>query len=128
MPTAAYVRVSMGGQSVESQRLAILDYAQRHGLMVQDFVEAHAAARQAGAMSGVGALLERLHRGDRLVVSEFARLGRSVGQIIQVSRLTGEEAEIQRLLAKTVFKASIAKILEVSRSTLHAFIQSRHLA
>lgn len=154
-----------------------------------------------GATSGVAALLEHLHPGDLLVVSELSRLGRSVGQIIQLvdrllkqqvqlvaikehialdgtpdlqttvmitlfglfaeieralivertkeglaaarakgrlpgrprgalgtSRLTGHEAEIQRLLAKTVSKASIAKILGVSRSTLHAFIQSRHLA
>jgi DNA invertase Pin-like site-specific DNA recombinase len=44
------------------------------------------------------------------------------------SKLTGWEAEIQSLLAKTVSKASIAKILGVSRSTLHAFIQSRRLA
>ena len=201
MPTVAYLRVSTGGQSVESQRLAILDYAQRHGLLVQTFVETSASARQAGAPSGVAALLEQLHPGDLLVVSELSRLGRSVGHIIQlvdwllkrqvqlvaikeamhldgtpdlsttvmitlfglfaeiertliaertkeglaaarakgrlpgrprgalgVFRLTGQEAEIQRLLAKTVSKASIAKILGVSRSTLHAFIQSRHLA
>jgi len=201
MPTVAYLRVSTGGQSVESQRLAILEYARQHGLTVQTFVEAHAAARQAGAPSGVAALLAHLHAGDLLLVSELSRLGRSVGHIIQLvdrllkqqvqlvaikehlhldgaqdlqtkvmitlfglfaeierdliaertkeglaaarakgrlpgrprgalgtSRLTGHEAEIQSLLAKTVSKASIAKILGVSRSTLHAFIQSRRLA
>jgi DNA invertase Pin-like site-specific DNA recombinase len=201
MPTVAYLRISMGGQSLESQRLAILDYAHRHGLMVQTFVEAYTSARHPGARQGVATLLEQLHPGDLLLVSELSRLGRSVGQIIQLvdrllkqqvrlvaikehihlngtqdlqtkvmitlfglfaeierdliaertkeglaaarakgrlpgrprgslgtSRLTGHEAEIQTLLAKTVSKASIAKILGVSRSTLHTFIQSRRLA
>jgi DNA invertase Pin-like site-specific DNA recombinase len=181
--------------------LAILDYANCRGLTVQTFVEARASAHQVGARPGVAALLEQLHPGDLLLVSELSRLGRSVGQIIQLvdrllkqqvrliaikehiqlngtqdlqtkvmmtlfglfaeierdliaertkeglaaarakgrrpgrprgalgtSRLTGREAEIQHLLAKTVSKASIAKMLGVSRSTLHAFIQSRRLA
>jgi DNA invertase Pin-like site-specific DNA recombinase len=201
MPTVAYLRISTGGQSLDSQRLAILDYAHRHGLLVQTFVEAHASARHPGAKQGAATLLEQLHPGDLLLVSELSRLGRSVGQIIQLvdrllkqqvrlvaikehihlngaqdlqtkvmitlfglfaeierdliaertkeglaaarakgrlpgrlkgvlgtSKLTGHEAEIQHLLAKTVSKASIAKILGVSRSTLHAFIQSRRLA
>ncbi len=165
------------------------------------FVEAHASSRHAGVRRGVDTLLEQVHPGDLILVSELARLGRSVGQIIQLvdrllkqrvqlvaikehirlngtqdlqtkvmitlfglfaeierdlmaertqeglaaaraqgrlpgrpkgvlgtSKLTGREAEIQRLLAKTVSKASIAKILGISRSTLHHFIQSRRLA
>ena len=201
MRTVAYIRVSTGGQGLESQRLAILDYAHRHGLTVQTFVEAQASSRHAGVRRGVDTLLEQVHPGDLILVSELSRLGRSVGQVIQLvdrllkqhvqlvaikehirlngtpdlqtkvmitlfglfaeierdliaertkeglaaaraqgrlpgrpkgvlgtSKLTGREAEIQSLLAKTVSKASIAKILGVSRSTLHAFIQSRRLA
>jgi DNA invertase Pin-like site-specific DNA recombinase len=201
MRTVAYIRISTGGQGLESQRLAILDYAHRHGLTVQTFVEAQASSRHARAQRGVDTLLEQVHAGDLILVSELSRLGRSVGQIIQLvdrllkqqvqlvaikehirlngtqdlqtkvmitlfglfaeierdliaertkeglaaaraqgrlpgrpqgslgtSKLTGREAEIQSLLAKTVSKASIAKILGVSRSTLHAFIQSRRLA
>lgn len=201
MRTVAYIRISTGGQGLESQRLAILDYAHRHGLTVQTFVEAQASSRHAGARRSVDMLLEQVHAGDLILVSELSRLGRSVGQIIQLvdrllkqqvqlvaikehlwlngaqdlqtkvmitlfglfveierdliaertkeglaaaraqgrlpgrpkgvlgtSKLTGWEAEIQRLLAKTVSKASIAKILGGSRSTLHHFIQSRGLA
>ena len=201
MRTVAYIRVSTGGQGLDSQRLAILDYAHRHGLTVQTFVEAHASSRRTGVRRGVDRLLEQVQAGDLILVSELSRLGRSVGQIIQLvdrllkqrvqlvaikehirlngtpdlqtkvmitlfglfaeierdliaertkeglaaaraqgrlpgrpkgvlgtSKLTGREAEIQSLLAKTVSKASIAKILGVSRSTLHSFIQSRRLA
>ena len=41
--------------------------------------------------------------------------------------LDGKEAEIQILFAKKVSKASIAKILNVSRSALLYFISSRAL-
>ena len=44
------------------------------------------------------------------------------------SRLDGKEDEIQMLLAKKVSKASIAKILDVSRSALLYFISSRKLS
>jgi DNA invertase Pin-like site-specific DNA recombinase len=201
MRTVAYIRISTGSQGLESQRLAIFDYAHRHGLIVETFVEAQVSSREAGTRRGLDTLLDQVHPGDLILVSELSRLGRSVGQIIQLvdrllqqqvrlvaikeniqlngtqdlqtkvmitmfelfaeierdlitertkeglaaarakgrlpgrpkgvlgtSKLTGHEAEIQRLLAKTVSKASIAKILGVSRSTLHAFIQSRHLA
>jgi DNA invertase Pin-like site-specific DNA recombinase len=200
MRTIAYVRVSTGGQDLDSQRLAILDYAHRQGLTVDIFVEAHSSSRRPPGARGLDALLEQLHPGNVLLVSELSRLGRSVGQIIQfvdrliqrrvrliaikenlqlndtqdmptkvmvtllslfaeierdliaertkeglaaarakgrlpgrpkgvlgTSKLTGREAEIQTLLAKTVSKAAIAKILGVSRSTLHHFIQSRRL-
>jgi DNA invertase Pin-like site-specific DNA recombinase len=40
MRTVAYIRISTGGQGLESQRLAILDYAHRQGLTVHTFVEA----------------------------------------------------------------------------------------
>jgi DNA invertase Pin-like site-specific DNA recombinase len=201
MRTVAYLRISTGGQELNSQRLAILDYAHRHGLMVHTFIEAQVSSRRLAARGGLDTVLEQVQPGDLLLVSELSRLGRSVGHIIQLvdrlikqrvqlvaikenicltgtqdlqtkvmvtlvglfaeierdliaertkeglaaarakgrllgrpkgvlgtSKLTGREAEIQSLLAKTVSKASIAKILGISRSTLHHFIQSRHLA
>jgi DNA invertase Pin-like site-specific DNA recombinase len=201
MHTVAYLRISTGSQDLASQRLAILDYAQRQGLTVDTCVEAQVSSRRAAARRGFETVLEQVHPGDLILVSELSRLGRSVGQIIQLvdrlikqrvrlvaikehiqlngtqdlqtkvmvtlfglfaeierdliaertkeglaaarakgrlpgrpkgilgtSKLTGREAEIHSLLAKTVSKASIAKILGVSRSTLHHFIASRRLA
>ena len=41
---------------------------------------------------------------------------------------TGKEQDIRALLGKDVSKASIAKILDVSRSALYHFIQTRKIA
>jgi DNA invertase Pin-like site-specific DNA recombinase len=201
MRTIAYIRVSTGSQDLDSQRLAILDYAHRQGLTVDTFVEAQVSSRRTAVRRGLDTVLEQVQPGDLILVSELSRLGRSVGQIIQLvdrlmkqrvqlvaikehiqlhgiqdiqtkvmitmfglfaeierdliaertkeglaaarakgrlpgrpkgvlgtSKLTGREAEIQILLAKTVSKASIAKIMGVSSSTLQHFIQSRCLA
>ena len=43
------------------------------------------------------------------------------------SKLTGKEQEIRTLLQKHVSKASIARIVEVSPTTLHHFIKTRKL-
>ena len=95
MRTVASIRVSTGGQELESQRLAILDYAHRHGLTVQPFVEAQASSRHARAQRGGDTLLEQVQAGDLILVSELSCLGRSVGQIIQlVDRLLKQQVQL----------------------------------
>ena len=44
MKTVAYLRVSTSRQDVQGQRLAILEYARRHSLQIDEFVEATASA------------------------------------------------------------------------------------
>ena len=200
MKTVAYLRVSTGGQDLDSQRLAILDYAHRYHLHIDDFVEVTVSSRKTLKERGIEGLCAGMQAGDLMVVSELSRLGRSVGQSIQIvddlvknqirfvaikkniqlndqqdiqskvmvtmfglfaeierdlisertreglaaakakgnlpgrpkgslgqSRLDGKEAEIRILLGKQVSKASIAKIMDVSRSTLLHFIRSRVL-
>jgi DNA invertase Pin-like site-specific DNA recombinase len=72
-------------------------------------------------------IAERTKEGLAVAKAKGRLPGRPKG-VLGTSKLTGREAEIQSLLAKTVAKASIAKILDVSRSTLHHFIESRGLA
>lgn len=200
MQTVAYLRVSTGGQDLAQQKLAIFDYARKHRLTVDNFVEARASAGSSTQRAQLLALIETLQTGDRLMVSELSRLGRSLGQILQIverllqrgvrlvameeairfegqqtlqtkamialfglfaeverdliaertreglaaarakgkqlgrpkgalgkSKLDGKEPDIQLLLRKHVSKASIARIVEVSPTTLHHFIKTRKL-
>ena len=53
-------------------------------------------------------------------------LGRPKGSLGK-SKLDGKEEEIQILLGKGVSMASLARIMDVSRSTLYSFIRNRHL-
>lgn len=200
MKVIAYLRISTGGQELNNQKLAILDYAQRHQLQISQFLEVQVSSRKSLKERGIEGLFADMQAGDLLLVSELSRLGRSVGQVIQIvddlikhkikliaikenihldgkqdiqskvtitlfglfaeierdlisertceglaaarakgrilgrpkgsrgsSKLDGKEGEIQMLLGKKVSKASIAKILDVSRSALLYFISSRQL-
>ncbi|MBI4289504.1 MAG: recombinase family protein [Chloroflexi bacterium] len=201
MKTIAYVRVSTGAQDLAQQKLAVLEYARQKHFTIDHFVEVQASTRRSPEQRRVEELLGLLGEGDRLIVSELSRVGRSLGQVIHFveelvrrkirfvaikeairfegkqdlqtkvmialfglfaeverdlisertkegltaarakgrllgrpkgalgkSKLDGKEEEIQKLLAKEVSKASIAKIVEVSRTALLHFIRSRKLA
>ncbi len=200
MSTIAYLRVSTEGQNLDQQRLAILDYAQKHRITVDEFVETHRFSQHATQRVELIQMIEALQPGDRLIVSELSRLGRSLSQILQIidrlvqkevrlmaikeairfegkqniqtkamialfglfaeierdliaertkeglaaakargkrlgrpkgalskSKLDGKEGEIRSLLQKNVSKASIARIMDVSQTTLHHFVKTRNL-
>ena len=84
MKTVAYLRVSTPQQDVSSQRLAILEYARKHDLHIDDFIEATASGQASEKRRRLDELTSALQPGDRLVVSELSRLGRSLGQVVAV--------------------------------------------
>lgn len=83
MKTIAYLRVSTGSQDLDNQKLAVLDYARQKRFAIDRFIEAQASSRKGPAERRIEELLSSLEAGDRLVVSELSRLGRSLGQVIQ---------------------------------------------
>ena len=136
----AYLRVSTAQQDVRSQRLAILEYARKRDFPINDFIEATAFGQASQKRRRLDELMNVLHRGDRLIVSERSRLGRSLGQIVAigrklgrpkgllgVSRLNGKEDNIRRFLELGVSKTAIAKLTGISRTTLYSFMRTRGL-
>src|SRR3954471_96469 len=84
MTTIAYLRISTGSQDLANQKLAILDYARQNRFAIDRFVEAQASSRKGRDQRRIEELLSELAAGDRLVVSELSRLGRSLSQVIQI--------------------------------------------
>jgi len=84
MKTIAYLRVSMGPQDLANQKLAVLDYARQKRFGIDRFVEVQASSRKGRDQRRIEELLDSLAAGDRLVISELSRLGRSLGQVIQI--------------------------------------------
>ena len=199
LKTVAYLRVSTRSQDLANQKLAILEFSQKRRFPIDQFIESRISSRKSPLERRIDEMLGTL--GDRLLVSELSRLGRSLSQVIQIvetlvrrkirfiaikeaiefdgkqdlrtkvmialfglfaeverdlisertkeglaaakakgkllgrpkgalgtSRLDGKEQDIRALLGKDVSKASIAKILDVSRSALYHFIQTRKIA
>ena len=85
------------------------------------------------ALFGLFAEIERDLLSER--TKEGLAAARARGKILgcpkgtrRKSRLDGKEEEIRLLLTKVVSKASIAKIMGVSRTALQHFIKTRKLA
>jgi DNA invertase Pin-like site-specific DNA recombinase len=84
MKTIAYLRISTGSQDLANQKLAILDYARQKRFAIDRFIEAQVSSRMGRDQRHIEELLGTLAAGDRLVVSELSRLGRSLSQVIQI--------------------------------------------
>ena len=84
MKTVAYLRVSTPQQDVRNQRLAILEYARANDVRIDEFIEATASGQASEKRRRLDELTSVLQHGDRLVVSELSRLGRSLGQIVTI--------------------------------------------
>jgi len=102
MATTAYLRVSTGTQDLVNQKLAILEYARRKKFPINEFVEVQISSRKKPQQRGIDGMLERLAPGDRLIVSELSRLGRSLGQVIHIV-----DELVKRKIRFTAIKESI---------------------
>ena len=82
--TFAYLRISTGKQDLKNQRLELHEYARKNGLKIDEFIEVEISSRKTPEARKIDVLLKKLNAGDLLLVSELSRLGRSVGQVIQI--------------------------------------------
>ncbi len=80
----AYLRISTEGQDINAQKLELHEYARKNDLKIDEFIESKMSSRKSTQARKIDGLLENLAGGDLLLVSEISRLGRSVGQIIQI--------------------------------------------
>ena len=80
----AYLRISTEQQDLNSQKLELHEYAHRHNLKIAEFIEAEVSSKKSTGERKINFLLDKLQKGDLLLVSELSRLGRSVGQVIQI--------------------------------------------
>ena len=84
MKTLGYLRVSTVKQDVQNQKLEILSYANTNKITVDDFLTVEMSSRKTMKERRIDELLSMLDDGDTLIVSELSRLGRSLGEIIQI--------------------------------------------
>ena len=79
-----YLRVSTDKQEINNQRLEILNYAQRERITIDDFIEKTISSRKTPKDRRIVELLEILHSGDTLIVTELSRIGRSTSEVIDI--------------------------------------------
>jgi DNA invertase Pin-like site-specific DNA recombinase len=79
-----YIRVSTDNQSVENQKLKILEYAQLNKIAIEEFVSIEISTRKNQKQRKIDFLKEMLKEGDTLIVTELSRLGRNMLEILNL--------------------------------------------
>jgi DNA invertase Pin-like site-specific DNA recombinase len=69
-----YIRVSTDKQTTENQRFAILKFAHEKKLSIGRWIEETVSSTRKLSDRKLGALLERMHEDDILIVTELSRL------------------------------------------------------
>lgn len=85
MKTLAYLRISTDSQDLKNQKYEILQYCNQHKVSIDEFVEIEISSRQDKKKRRIDELFEKLNSGDTLIVSELSRIGRSTGEVINLT-------------------------------------------
>lgn len=79
-----YIRISTEKQDLDKQRHLLLEYAHEKQLQIDEFVEIEMSSRKSNAARRIDELLEKLQKGDLLLVAELSRLGREMLQVLNI--------------------------------------------
>ncbi len=80
--TIAYIRTSTDKQDLNNQKLEIFEYAKKHKLTVDDFIQMSISSRKNSKERRIDEMMEKLDGADILIVTELSRLGRSTAEVI----------------------------------------------
>lgn len=75
MKTIGYIRISTDEQDLSKQKHLLLEYAQQHKFVIDEFIEAEVSSRKDQRERRITELLSKLNGGDHLIVAELSRLG-----------------------------------------------------
>jgi DNA invertase Pin-like site-specific DNA recombinase len=79
-----YIRVSKNTQHTGNQRNTILEYANRHKLIIDEFIEIEISSQKSLHMRKIDELLGSVSKNDTIIIAELSRLGRSISEVIAI--------------------------------------------
>lgn len=84
MTVIGYIRVSADKQDAEKQRHLLLDYAQNHKLLINEFISVEVSSQKNPKQRRIDELRSKLQSGDMLLVAELSRLGRNMLETLNI--------------------------------------------
>ncbi len=84
MKTVSYLRVSTDAQDTANNKAAVLDFANTKDFGKVDFVEEKVSGKTPWRERKIKEVLDGLGEGDRLIVPELSRLGRSTLEVLEI--------------------------------------------
>ena len=89
--TIAYLRVSTTEQDLEKNKADILHLANEKGLGQVKWVEETVSGRVSWRKRAIANVIDELHTGDYLLVSELSRLGRSMLECMEILSVASQQ-------------------------------------
>lgn len=71
-------------QTVENQRFEIMNFCDKNGLVIDDWIEETISGTKAYKKRELGRLLRKVNKGDTIICSELSRLGRNLFMIMEI--------------------------------------------
>lgn len=129
MATIGFLRVSTLDQDTEKNKLDILQFANSRQFGNVEFVEETVSGTKDYKKRKLGALLDRMTKGDILIVPELSRIARSTIQILEVIQLTQDRGitlyslkenfcNKDNSIASTVTKTIFALVAQIERELI----------
>lgn len=91
MTIIAYTRISTDQQDLEKQKHLLLDYAQKQGWLINEFIEVAVSSKKSTKIRKIDELNEKLKKGDVLLVAELSRLGRNMLETLNIINTLSEK-------------------------------------
>jgi DNA invertase Pin-like site-specific DNA recombinase len=79
-----YIRISTDKQTTENQRFEIQNFTAKRQIFIDEWIDETISSTKKLEIRKFGALLQRMQKGDVLIVSELSRLGRNLMQIMKI--------------------------------------------
>lgn len=88
MTVWAYYRVSTDKQDYESQKVGVVDYCQRAGLIIdKEIIDDGVSGIVDAKKRKLGKILKEMKTGDTIITGELSRFGRSISDVIHTCNL-----------------------------------------
>jgi DNA invertase Pin-like site-specific DNA recombinase len=84
MQVIGYIRVSTEEQDLTKQEHLLLKYAQQHEMQITDFIQVETSSRRNTRERRIDELMNRLDKGDVVLVAELSRLGRNMFEVLNL--------------------------------------------
>lgn len=131
MTNFAYLRVSKDTQDVENQKFGILDYCNHNNISPVTIIEDTISRSKSWRKRGIAEILQKSHKGDRILVAEVSRLGGSPLQVLEIlEEAAKKEVAVHIVKSQLVMNGSlqstiIATVLGLAAQIEREFISVR---
>ncbi|PLX69983.1 MAG: resolvase [Denitrovibrio sp.] len=84
MAVYAYIRVSTDKQDAKNQTYTVSSYLTEKGLGAAQFIEETVSGKKSWKHRRLADVIEKLEAGDKMIVTEMSRLGRSMLEVFEI--------------------------------------------